>query len=140
MIRTEQVHGTTIEVGGRGLLLLGPSASGKSSLALQLMAVGARLVSDDRTDLRREGGDIIASAPDALAGSIEARNIGILHADLYGPVRLGLVVELGRTEETRLPPHRFHELLGVRLPLVLGPYRPHLYAALRQYMIAGRAD
>lgn len=140
MIRTEQIHGTTVELDGKGLLLLGPSGSGKSTLALQLMAVGGRLVSDDRTDLRREGSGIIASAPETLSGRIEARDVGILYADPAGPVRLGLVVDLGQIEDLRLPPDRCHELLGIRLPLALGPYRPHLYAALRQYLIAGRAS
>ncbi|RJE87372.1 HPr kinase/phosphorylase [Paracoccus onubensis] len=140
MIRVGQIHGTTVALEGRGLLLLGPSGSGKSSLALQLLAVGARLVSDDRTDLRRDQDSIIASAPISLNGRIEARGIGILNADPAGPVRLVLVADLGKSEEMRLPPDRYHELLGLRLPLALGPYRPHLYAALRQYLIAGRAD
>ena len=140
MIRFEQIHGTTVEVEGRGLLLLGPSGSGKSSLALQLMATGGRLVSDDRTDLRRDQNNVVASAPASLNGRIEARGVGILNADPAGPVRLVLVADLGKSEDMRLPPDRYHELLGVRLPLALGPYRPHLYAALRQYLIAGRAD
>ena len=140
MIRFGQIHGTTIELDGRGLLLVGPSGSGKSSLALQLLAVGARLVSDDRTDLRRDGNGIMASAPASLNGRIEARGIGILNAEPAGPVRLALVADLGQREEMRLPPDRYHELLGLRLPLALGPYRPHLYAALRQHLIAGRAD
>ena len=38
---------------GRGLLILGPSGAGKSALALQLIALGARLVADDRTDRDR---------------------------------------------------------------------------------------
>lgn len=140
MIRLQQIHGTTIEMEGRGLLLLGPSGSGKSSLALQLLAVGGRLVSDDRTDLRREQNSVMASAPASLNGRIEARGIGILNADPAGPVRLALVADLGQSEEMRLPAVRYRELLGLRLPLALGPYRPHLYAALRQHLIAGRAD
>ena len=36
---------------GRGALILGRSGAGKSALALQLMALGADLVSDDRTEL-----------------------------------------------------------------------------------------
>ncbi|WP_245999082.1 HPr kinase/phosphorylase [Paracoccus methylarcula] len=140
MIRTEQLHGTTVALDGKGLLILGPSGSGKSTLALQLMAVGAGLVSDDRTVLQREGDRIIAAAPSTLSGRIEARGLGILHAKAAGPVALSLVVDLGQGEDMRLPPHRYRELLGIRLPLALGPYRPHLYAALRQYLLAGRAD
>ncbi|SIT03910.1 HPr kinase/phosphorylase [Paracoccus saliphilus] len=140
MIRTEQLHGTAVALDGRGLLILGPSGSGKSTLAMQLMAVGAALVSDDRTDLHREGDRIIAEAPATLSGRIEARGVGILHATAAGPVALSLVVDLGQSEDMRLPLPRYYDLLGTRLPLALGPYRSHLYAALRQCLLAGRAE
>lgn len=133
-----QVHGSTVAFGGRGLLILGPSGAGKSSLALQLMAAGADLVADDRTDLARDGVDIVASCPAVLRGRIEARGVGLLAATAHDPVRLAAVCDLGRTEDHRLPPSRSCDLLGVALPLVFGPYRPHLYAALRQYLLAGR--
>lgn len=135
-----QIHGTTISLHGRGLLILGPAGSGKSSLALELMAVGAGLVSDDRTDLRREGDQIIASAPETLAGRIEARGVGILYATASEPVALHLVVDLGQTETQRLPLRHHREVMGVWFPLVLGPYRPQLYAALRQWLLTGRSE
>lgn len=134
-----QLHATTVALQDRGLLILGPSGSGKSSLALELIAVGARLVADDRTDLVRERDRVIASCPAALRGRIEARGVGILAAEAPGPVRLAAVVDLGQAEEQRLPPAREHDVLGIALPLVFGPYRPHLYAALRQFLLAGRA-
>lgn len=133
-----QLHATTIALEDRGLLILGPAGSGKSSLALEMMAVGARLVADDRTDLLRERDRVIASCPPSLRGRIEARGIGILGAEAPGPARLVAVVDLGQAEDQRLPPQREHDLLGIALPLVFGPYRPHLYAALRQFLLAGR--
>lgn len=81
-----QLHATTVAIEGRGLVILGPSGAGKSTLALELMATGAVLVADDRTDLARQGDALIASVPQALAGRIEARGIGILGAREYGPV------------------------------------------------------
>lgn len=139
VIRLHQLHATIISMNCRGLAIIGPSGSGKSSLGLELMAVGAKLVSDDRADLRREGDRIIASAPPQIAGMIEARGIGILRADVEKSVKLALIVDLGAEEVARLPPSRTYNLLGVALPLVLGPYRPHLYAALRQYLLAGKS-
>ena len=133
-----QVHATTIAMQGRGLLILGPSGSGKSTLALELMAVGAALVADDRTDLGERDGQVVASCPAPLRGRIEARGLGVLAADDAGPVPLALIVDLGRREDARMPQSRKHELLGIALPLVLGPYRPHLYAALRQILLRGR--
>ncbi len=135
----EQIHASAVALNGRGLLILGPSGSGKSTLALQMMAVGATLVADDRTDLTRDGARVIASCPPQIAGRVEARGVGILTAVPQGPVPIALVVDLGRVEEDRLPQSRSHDVLGIALPLVLGPYRPHLYAALRQLLSGGRA-
>lgn len=134
-----QLHGTTVAIEGRGILILGPSGAGKSSLALELMACGGQLVADDRTDLTRAGDGVLAGCPAPLLGRIEARGIGILRAAPCGPVRLSVVVDLGQPEPERLPVSRQTDLLGIMLPLVFGPYRPHLYAALRQLVLAGRA-
>ncbi|MCF3973640.1 HPr kinase/phosphorylase [Paracoccus salsus] len=133
-----QIHASTIALAGRGLLILGPAGAGKSSLALQMIAVGAELVADDRTDLRREGDGVVGSCPEPLRGRIEARGVGILRCAAHGPVRLAAVVDLGRSEDARLPQSRSYDLLGLALPLVLGPYRPHLYAALRQLLLTER--
>ncbi|MBW7056853.1 HPr kinase/phosphatase C-terminal domain-containing protein [Paracoccus bogoriensis] len=134
-----QLHASTVALNGRGLIILGPSGSGKSSLALDLMAAGAVLVADDRTDLRVEEGRLVASAPAGVAGRIEARGIGILAAET-APAALMMACDLGLAEDMRLPKWRHVEWLGMRLPLVLGPYRPHLHAALRQMLLAGRLE
>ncbi|MBM3603727.1 MAG: serine kinase [Alphaproteobacteria bacterium] len=133
-----QLHATTVALQGKGLVILGPSGAGKSSLALELMAVGAGLVADDRTDLKLSGGQLLASVPPPLRGRIEARRIGLLSAEPVEPVPVALACDLGRREEDRLPQHLHQEWLGVRVSLVLGPYRPHLYAALRQLMLGKR--
>lgn len=133
------VHGSCVALNGRGLLILGPSGSGKSALALALMGMGAALVSDDRTLLRRDGDRVLADAPDTIRGLIEARGIGILRADPAGVVPLALVADLGGAGDARLPPLRSHDVLGVALPLVSVPFGPHLAPALRQYLLGGRA-
>ncbi|WP_255418657.1 HPr kinase/phosphorylase [Paracoccus sp. JM45] len=133
-----QIHATTVAINGKGLVILGPSGSGKSSVALQLMAVGALLVADDRTDLRLSAGRLIAQAPHPLLGKIEARGVGILQATPSAPVPVTQACDLGHMEEDRLPQLRHQEWLGIRVPLVSGPYRSHLYAALRQLMLGHR--
>ena len=50
---TINLHASAVALDGRGALLLGASGAGKSGLALRLMALGARLVADDRVLLRR---------------------------------------------------------------------------------------
>lgn len=134
------IHASAVAVEGRGLLILGPSGAGKSSLALALMAQGALLVADDRVLLDARDGQLIAACPPPLAGRIEARGVGILSAAAAGPVPVAQVVDLGRAETTRLPPRRSITLMGIVLPLVLGPMGPHLAPALRQLLLAGRSD
>lgn len=121
-------------------MILGPSGSGKSTLALAMMGLGAQLVSDDQTEIMRDDDRLVADAPYALRGMIEARGVGLLQAESYGPVVLSLVADLGLSEVQRLPPKREHRILGLGLPLVLGPITGHLHFALRQYLLAGRKD
>lgn len=134
------VHASCIAYRGRGLLILGPSGAGKSTLALEMMAFGAGLVADDRTQLTAEDGAIIADSPEAIRGRIEARGVGILKARACGPVTLALAVDLGRPEPERLPPARQLDLALGQLPLVLGGGRVHLASTLLQYLDGGRAD
>ncbi|WP_417517130.1 HPr kinase/phosphorylase [Minwuia sp.] len=72
------VHATCIARDGRGLLITGPSGSGKSDLALRMLGRGWLLVADDRTELDRQDGKVLASAPERLAGMIEVRGLGLL--------------------------------------------------------------
>ena len=130
----EVIHASAVSLGAAGLLILGPSGAGKSSLALMLMAWGARLVSDDNTLICRRGGGLLAAPVAATSGLIEARGIGILRADAPQPATMTLAVDLGQVEDARLPPLREIRLHDVALPLVLGPFTPHLAAALLQYL------
>ena len=76
-------HGTAIKVGETGLLFVGPSGSGKSSLALQtlfsarLAGFSAALVSDDQVFLESVNGEVLATAPSTISGMIELRGSGI---------------------------------------------------------------
>ena len=134
------LHASSVALSGQGLLILGASGAGKSTLALALMAHGAELVADDRIGIRKTAAGLVADCPEPIRGRIEARGIGLLNARAAGPARLVLVVDLDRPEPDRLPPDRTHDLLGLRLPLVLGQGHPHLAPALLQYLIAGRWD
>ena len=57
------VHATCVALDGAGVLLRGPSGSGKSDLALRLIDGGARLVADDQVALSAEAGRLVARAP-----------------------------------------------------------------------------
>lgn len=134
------VHATCVAVENRGLLILGASGSGKSGLALQLMALGARLVSDDRVVLSVTGRKLTADAPDAIRGLIEARGLGLLRTKVQGEVPVSHVLDLDRTETERLPPERSITLLGVQVPLLYRVDALHFPAALVQLLSRGRRD
>ena len=134
------LHATCVAVEGRGVLVTGPSGSGKSSLALALMAHGARLVADDRVTLSLRDGALWASCPPAIRGMIEARGLGLLAADALDGAAVRVVVDLGQTEGMRLPPLREVTYLGRTVSLVLGQQGPHFPAALLHYVRAGRKE
>ena len=120
-------------------MILGPSGSGKSALALQLMAMGCDLVSDDRTVVTARDGVLIASAPEAIRGRIEARGVGLLTAAAAPSATVVLAVDLRRDETERLPPWRTHRVLDIDLPLLHRVASPHFPAAILQYLKSGRA-
>lgn len=133
------LHGTTVAFDNAGALIVGPSGSGKSSLALQLLAFGAALVSDDQTSITRRGDVLFASAPPAIAGRIEARGVGLLAVDAVHAVPLRLVIDMDTVEKDRLPPLRHCRILGVRLALVHRVDAAHFPAAILQYLRGGRS-
>ena len=115
----EQIHATTIDIDGSGVLLSGPSGSGKSDLALRLIDGGARLVADDRTDIALADGRLVASAPREIAGRMEVRGLGVLEKDAVPQTVIALVVELVAPENVeRVPKAAAMNLLGVDVPVV----------------------
>lgn len=112
------IHATCVKLAsGAGVLLMGPSGSGKSDLAIRLIDGGAVLVADDRCDLSVEGSSLIARPPATLAGLIELRGVGIVTIPYAELVAVSLVVELvPRADVVRLPePEQFTQLgIGVR--------------------------
>jgi serine kinase of HPr protein (carbohydrate metabolism regulator) len=117
-ISAETLHASTVTANGRAVVIMGPSGSGKSDLALRLLDRGFALVSDDRTVVKRDGSRVIASAPPNIAGKLEIRGIGIIDMETAGDVPVALLVEL-TSEIQRLPDeNRERPVLGVKLPLI----------------------
>lgn len=135
----EYVHATTVAIDGRGVLIRGAPGGGKSDPALRLIDAGARLVADDQTGLRRDGGRLIAAARAASAGRLEVRGLGIVEVPRLAEAPVGLVVDLVPAEEVqRLPEPASVLLHGVRVPrLAIAPFQASAAAKLRPAARAG---
>lgn len=128
------LHASCVAWLGRGVLIIGPSGSGKSALALSLMAYGATLIADDRTMLTRRGADILATCPPTIAGLIEARGVGILSLPAQETARIALVVDMSQTETMRLPEKHSHSVLDIRLACLHKVDAPYFPAAVLAYL------
>ncbi|MEO0486292.1 MAG: serine kinase [Pseudomonadota bacterium] len=130
---TYHIHATCVAIDGKALLIAGPSGSGKSSLAIEMLALGAELVADDITELSHTTG-IIARAPATLPRAIEARGLGLLPLSLLPQARVVAALDMSRCAAARLPPMQTIPLLGQTLPLLHRPASGPLAAALMLYV------
>jgi serine kinase of HPr protein (carbohydrate metabolism regulator) len=139
---TTQLHATTVSIDGCGIVIRGPSGSGKSDLALRLIGGGAALVADDRTDVIIRHERLIARAPENLAGLLEVYGIGIVEFDAQSEAEVAMVAELvPRGHVERLPKPANTEILGIVVPLVhLDPFEISAPIKLRLALDAVRGN
>jgi len=130
-------HGVLLDIYGLGVLLEGASGIGKSECALDLVAHGHRLVSDDVVEVRRIGTERLSgTAPELLREHLEIRGLGIINIrDLFGvsaistaknidlSIRLERWDEASEVDRLGIDAHAI-EILGVHVPQVLIPVSP----------------
>ena len=114
---SETVHASCVAIGGRGVLIAGPSGSGKSDLALRLIDRGAMLVSDDYTTLAVADGRLLASPPERIAGRIEVRGVGIVERPFGAGISVALLIDLARAPE-RMPEPETADFAGITVPAI----------------------
>ena len=112
-----RTHATVVAIGGRGVMLTGPSGSGKSDLALRLIDRGAILVGDDYVDLFVEGARLFARPVETIAGRLEIRDVGLVDFACLERAPIALGFDLAATPE-RLPEPARREILGVDVAFV----------------------
>ena len=112
------------------VLILGASGSGKSGLALRMMALGAGLIADDRVMIGIRDGRLEAWAPEPIAGLIEARGVGLLRAPAEAAAEVVLAVDLDRAPAARMPQCGRITYLGRNVRLISGRDVPNLDAIL----------
>ena len=119
-----RIHASTVAIGEAGVLIRGASGSGKSSMALALIARAqqagrfARLVADDRTEISARGGRLLARPVAPLEGLIERRGLGLTPEPHLPGVVVRLIVDLSETEPARMPEPEdlVDQLAGIDLP------------------------
>ncbi|HQQ47579.1 MAG TPA: HPr(Ser) kinase/phosphatase [Acidobacteriota bacterium] len=130
---TISCHGVLVDVFGIGTLLRGESSIGKSETALDLIVRKHRLVADDIVEIRKKSDVLIGRAPEAGAGYMELRGLGIINIkDLFGIVAvrnekiIDLIVDLktwkpGDDIDRLGDTERNENLLGVDVPAIEMP-------------------
>jgi HPr kinase/phosphorylase len=147
------IHASAVLVGDRAVLVRGPSGSGKSRLAFDLVLAGragliapAMLVGDDRVHVWPQAGELIVRPAPALAGLIEIRGLGIRRCEFAAEAPVGLVVDLNAADAGRLPPPSalqvsINGILIPRIPVKAGfSPLPLVIAALTMTANSSSAD
>jgi HPr kinase/phosphorylase len=142
------IHATALVVGETGVLVRGRSGTGKSALALALLALAgerrsfARLIGDDRVILCSENGRLLLTGAPNVRGFIERRGYGIVSAQAELCAIARLVVDLlppqARGARAPVDEALLARLAGVTLPRLIfdgesGPLE-------RAYAVLGRLD
>jgi serine kinase of HPr protein (carbohydrate metabolism regulator) len=133
-------------LGEAGVLIRGPSGSGKSALARSLVAAEelgggyAAHVADDRVVVRLWRDRLVAEPHPAIAGVFEMRGLGLVSASPHASAAvLRLVVDLvDETPRFPEPDGLDAELLGIRLARVRAARADA--AALAMWRLRGRDD
>ena len=118
------LHGSAVAIGGNGVLLCGPSGSGKSDLALRLIDRGAKLICDDILHIEHSNSlPQLACAPN-IAGKIEVRGIGICSVEFVPSAPLRLIVQLTQDVERMPPANQSINIEGFSVPMLkLDPFQ-----------------
>ena len=109
-----------MDINGSGVLIVGSSGSGKSSLAINLLALGSKLVADDQCELVKKNNRFSVSKPASLPNSIEIRGIGLVSVPMVVETSLDWVVNMDEAEKERMPDLRFTEIDGYKIPTIFG--------------------
>jgi serine kinase of HPr protein (carbohydrate metabolism regulator) len=144
MAADSTIHASAVLAGPKAVLIRGPSGSGKSLLAWNIINAASqgllpftRLVGDDRLQGTGQSGRLVVRPAQALSGLIEIHGLGIRRVPFEAVAVVGWVVDLAAADAARLPAAGAATALianvkVTRLPVAAGTAAlPLVLAALR---------
>lgn len=123
------LHATAVVIGERGIVIVGPSGAGKTTLALALLdhfaGVGqfARLISDDQVFLSAKGARVVCRAPASIAGLAEVHGIGPQPVAYERSAVIDLCLELVEGQTERFQEQASLSVDGCSIPKIRVPAR-----------------
>lgn len=118
------IHASGLVIGTKGILVRGPSGSGKSRLCQLLVeaceekSAFGRWVADDRVSLAQASNRVLMTCLDPISGLAERRFHGIYAVSFQREALVDLVVDLVDLENLeRLPEHETINLLASTTPI-----------------------
>jgi serine kinase of HPr protein (carbohydrate metabolism regulator) len=110
MAADSTIHASAVLAGPKAVLIRGPSGSGKSLLAWNLINAApqglltfTRLVGDDRVQATGQSDRLLVRPARALSGLIEIHGLGIRRLPFEPIAVVGWVVDLAASDAARLP-------------------------------------
>lgn len=119
--KQNRIHASCVAINSQGVLLMGKSGSGKSDLALRLLARGASLVADDQVILsvHESGRAVVANVDASIRGLLEIRGIGLVRYPVATDIPVALVIELvTRDKMEHIPIPATYDALGFAIPKI----------------------
>ncbi len=110
MAAVSTIHASAVLAGPKAVLIRGPSGSGKSLLAWNLINAASqgllpftRLVGDDRLQVIAQSSRLLVRPAGELSGLIEIHGLGIRRLPFEPLAVVGWVVDLAAADAARLP-------------------------------------
>ena len=113
-----EIQATAISYQKHAILIQGPSGTGKTSLALQLIERGAHLIGDDIVEVFIKNKQLYCKSEEKLKGVVEVRGLGLVAGlKVSKPAPVLCVIRLHKKSTERLPKKKTISLLNKKIPV-----------------------
>ena len=113
-----EIQATAISYQKHAILIQGPSGTGKTSLALQLIERGAHFIGDDIVEVFIKNKQLYCKSEEKLKGVVEVRGLGLVAGlKVSKPAPVLCVIRLHFEQVERLPKSKNVLLLDKKIPV-----------------------